>query len=149
MKNSVHLSHFPTTGFTLVEVMVALAIAAMGLAAVAASISQMVNNADAMQQRTFASWIAQNQITERRLSNEKPRVSVNDGEVDFAGQRWRWEETISESGVENLYRIDVAVSVEDDASIIRSVTGFIGEAITPGSANMAWAPDPTAVGEEQ
>ena len=47
-------------GFTLIEVMVALAIAGLSLAAVAASVSQMVDAASAMQQRTYASWIAQN-----------------------------------------------------------------------------------------
>jgi general secretion pathway protein I len=52
-----------TAGFTLVEVMVALAIAGLSLAAVAASISQMIQAGSAMQERTYASWIAQNKIT--------------------------------------------------------------------------------------
>jgi general secretion pathway protein I len=45
-------------GFTLVEVMVALSIAALGLAAVAASVSQMVDAATSMQERSYANWIA-------------------------------------------------------------------------------------------
>jgi general secretion pathway protein I len=130
--------------------MVALAIAAMGLTAVAASIGQMVNNSEAMQRRTFASWIAQNRITERQLSGEKPSVSTNSGDVEFAGQQWRWEETVSKSDVENLFRIEVSVSLDNDPAIIRTVTGFIGEEpITPGSGNLAWAITPEALGEEK
>ena len=49
-------------GFTLIEVMVALAIAALALGGVAAAVSQMVESATAMEQRTYASWIAQNRI---------------------------------------------------------------------------------------
>ena len=71
--------------FTLIEVMVALAIVALSLSAVVASISQMVMAASAMQERTYASWIAQNQISKIRLSNETPEsisISVNPRNAD-------------------------------------------------------------------
>ena len=49
-------------GFTLIEVMVALVVAALALVAVMASISQMIDAGTAMRDRTYASWIAQNKI---------------------------------------------------------------------------------------
>lgn len=125
-------------GFTLIEVMVALAIAALGLAAVAASVSQMIDAATSMQQRTYADWIAQNQIVEMRLANVLPDVSSTTGEVQYAGIEWGWRATVSETGIENLYRIDVAVSLAGSENSIRTVTGFIGEPGIPGQANLAW-----------
>jgi len=128
-----------SAGFTLIEVMVALAIAALGLAAVAASVSQMVDAATAMQERTFASWIAQNKIAEMRLANVVPDVSSTSGELDYASLEWAWRATVSETGIENLYRLDVEVSYAGSDDVIRTVTGFIGEPGIPGQSNLAWA----------
>lgn len=125
-------------GFTLIEVMVALAIAALSLGAVAAAVSQMVESATAMQRRTYASWIAQNQIAEMRLANVLPEVGEESDEVEFAGREWTWRATISETSVENLFRVDVEVSVAGSDDVIRTVTGFIGEPGIPGQSNAAW-----------
>ncbi len=138
-----------TAGFTLVEVMVALAIAGLSLAAVAASISQMVDAGSAMQERTYASWIAQNKITELRLANVVPEVSMTNGELQYAALEWAWRATISETGVENLFRVDVEVSYAGSDDIIRTVTGFIGEPGVPGESNRAWTINTQAAGEEQ
>lgn len=126
-------------GFTLIEVMVALAIVSISLAAVAAAVSQMVDAANAMQQRTYASWIAQNKIAEMRLANVIPDVSETSGEQLYAGQEWAWTATVSETGVENLYRVDVEVSLAGAQYAIRTVSGFIGEPVMPGLANSAWS----------
>jgi general secretion pathway protein I len=77
-------------GFTLLEVMVALVVVALALTAVAASMSQMLDAAGTMRERTFASWIALNKIAEMRLANVVPKVSETSGEVDYAGTTWGW-----------------------------------------------------------
>jgi general secretion pathway protein I len=136
-------------GFTLIEVMVALVIAVLALTAVMASISQMIDAGTAMRDRTFAAWIAQNKITELRLANVEPEVSETNGEVEFAGLEWGWTATVSETGVEYLYRVDVEVSFAGSDDIIRTVTGFIGEPGVPGLANQVWAQGGQAAGEEQ
>lgn len=138
-----------SSGFTLIEVMVALAIAALGLAAVAASVSQKVDAATAMQNRTYASWIAHNKIVELRLANVVPEVDETTGEVDYAGLEWAWRANVSETGVEGLFRVDVSVSFAGSEGVIRSVTGFIGEPGIPGQANLAWVRSSQAVGESK
>ncbi len=136
-------------GFTLIEVMVALAIAGLSLAAVAASISQMVDAGFAMQERTYASWIAQNIVTELRLANAVPEVSSTSGEVEFAALEWAWRAEISETGVEQLFRVDVEVSHAGSDDVIRTVTGFIGEPGVPGESNRAWTRNSQSRGAEQ
>lgn len=124
--------------FTLVEVMVALAIIALSLTAVAAKMGRMIDTSNSMRERTYASWIAQNQIAELRLTNVVPEVTATNGEVEYAGGTWRWRAVVSESGIENLFRVDVSVSYEDREDVIRTVTGFIGEPVPVGQSNRSW-----------
>ena len=125
-------------GFTLIEVMVALAIVALYLAAVTASMSQMIDAAQTMKDRTYASWIAQNRIAELRLAPATPKVGASNGEIDYANTEWSWRSVVSETGVDDLYRIDVSVSLAGSDDIIRTVTGFVGPPGAPGEANRAW-----------
>ncbi len=125
-------------GFTLIEVMVALSIVALSLTAVATSMVQMVDAANTMRDRTYASWIAHNKITEMRLSADFPEVSTSSGEVDYANTSWQWRAVVSETGVKDLYRIEVGVSLAGRDDVIRSVTGFVGPPGPPGEANRVW-----------
>ena len=112
-------------GFTLLEVMVALVIIALSLAGVAGSMGQMIDTANTMRDRTYASWIAQNKITELRLSGVIPEAGESSGEVE-------------ETGIENLFKVDVSVGFAGSDDTIRTVTGFIGEPIPPGQSNLIW-----------
>ncbi len=125
-------------GFTLIEVMVSLAIVSLSLAAVTAAMSQMIDAANTMRDRTYASWIGQNRIAELRLSATTPDVGASNGEVEYANVEWAWRAVVSETGVEDLYRIDVAVSFPGSDEIVRSVSGFVGPPGAAGEANRAW-----------
>ena len=136
-------------GFTLLEVMVALVIVGLALASVAASMSQMIGAASAMRERTYASWIGENKITEMRLANVIPEVSETSGNVEYAGTNWTWRAVVSETGVENLFRVDVNVFYEGSDDKIWTVTGFIGEPTIPGLSNRAWNTGPMSSGVTQ
>ena len=137
------------TGFTLIEVMVALVIVALALAAVAASMGQMIDTANTMRERTFASWIAQNKIAEMRLAGVIPEVGESSGDVDYANTSWEWTAEVSETGVENLLKVDVTVSYAGVDAPIRQVTGFIGEPAAPGQSNVAWNAGQPDRGQQQ
>ena len=136
------------TGFTLLEVMVALVIVALALAGVATSMGQMIDTANTMRDRTFASWIAQNKIAEMRLSGDMPEVGESNGEVDYANTTWEWTAEVSETGVENLMKVDVTVFYAGFDEPVRLVTGFIGEPIAPGQGNLAWDAGQPGRGEQ-
>ena len=125
-------------GFTLIEVMVALTIVAFSLTAVAASMNQMIDAANAMRERTYASWIAQNKIVEMRLANTVPEVNTTSGDVDYANSTWSWRAVVSETGIENFMRVDVSITHLDSEYTIRTVTGFIGEPVPIGQGNQIW-----------
>lgn len=135
-------------GFTLIEVTVALFIVALSLTAVTASISQMINAAESMRNRTYASWIAQNRITELRLAADVPEVGSSNGEVEYANTDWSWRAVVAETGVDDLFRIDVSVSLAGSEDNIRTVTGFVGLPGAPGEANRIWLRSPTSGGRD-
>ena len=131
-------------GFTLIEVLVALSIVALSLTAVTASISQMIDAGNTMRQRTYASWIGQNRIAELRLAEQLPEVGASNGTVEYANVEWSWRAVVAETGVEQLYRIDVSVSLAGQTETIRTVTGFVSPPAPSGSANYYWLSGPTA-----
>jgi len=136
-------------GFTLIEVLVALVVATLALGAVLASVSQMADTGLTLRERTYASWIGQNKVTELRLANVIPEVSESSGEIEYAGQEWAWSANISETGIENLFRVDVDVSRPGSDDVIRSVIGFIGEPSALGESNRAWSIGGQPQGETQ
>ncbi|MBT5218343.1 MAG: type II secretion system minor pseudopilin GspI [Woeseia sp.] len=131
--------HSRNRGFTLIEVLVALVVATLALGAVLAAVSQMADTGLTLRERTYASWIGQNKITELRLANVIPDVSESNGEIEYASQEWAWTANISETGIENLFRVDVDISRPGSDDIIRSVIGFIGEPSALGESNRAWS----------
>ena len=137
------------SAFTLIEVLIALAIIGITLAALAGKTLQLLDSANAMNERTYADWIAQNKITELRLSNNLPEVSSSSGEVSYANSEWAWRAVVSETGVENLFRVDVTVNrvVVDEDALTRTVTGFIGEPVPAGIGNAFWQTGPRGAGE--
>lgn len=118
-----------SAGFTLIEVVVAMAVVALGLLAVFRVVSDTVNNTSHLRDRTFAEWIADNLLTEIRLRGSLPSVGSASGTVDYAGREWAWESTVSETPVPDLVRVDVEVRLSEtggEGSLAR-LSGFLGK----------------------
>jgi len=128
-------------GFTLIEVLAALVIVALGMMAVIQAISQTASNSSYLRDKTIAHWVALNQLTETRLQRNAPKIDETSDEVEMAGRKWRWTMIVTQTPVETMRRIDVTVrpAEADKASSMAFVTGFHGSAIAPpGSALIDW-----------
>jgi general secretion pathway protein I len=129
-------------GFTLIEVLAALVIVALGMLGVIQAVTQTARNGTYLREKTLAHWIGLNLVTERRLSPSPPDVSESSDEVDFAGRRWHWTMRVTQTEVESLRRMDVSVRPAEapDGSALATVTGFYGTAIGPaGGGSLSWA----------
>jgi general secretion pathway protein I len=136
-------------GFTLIEVLVALAVAALGLAAVLAVVTNTANAAAGVRERTFAAWIANNRIVDVRLSGTFPSVDRTTGDLDYAGLKWKWEQTVIQTDVPGMRRLEVRVRLADaaDDAFLATVTGFVGRTqMTAPPSGTPWDPPPSQFG---
>lgn len=147
-------------GFTLVEVLAALVIVALGMGAVLATLGSSASTVAYLREKTLAQWIALNRIATTRLSGALPGVGTSNGTIVYAGTRWRWRQKVSTAHVPGLYRIDVSVrrahaSTHAKTDWLASETGVVGNTLAPPdmrsvyleySAARAKAGAPTSLG---
>lgn len=107
-------------GFTLVEVMIALSIVAMALPALIILVMTQVDGAAHIRNKTYAMWIAENELTRLTLLNNKElfpayKLSTKDsGTADMMGLQWQWkfETSVAEEiPVKGIVRMDIDVAV--------------------------------------
>ncbi|ALG67232.1 type II secretion system minor pseudopilin GspI [Beggiatoa leptomitoformis] len=115
-------------GFTLLEVMVALAILAIALAAIIKAAGENASNAGYLRDQTLAHWVAMNVIAEIQLTNEFPSVGKREGSSLMGEHEWFWTVAISNTIDNDLRRLDVKVRPDKtDTEAIAVLTGFIGK----------------------
>ncbi|HTY92959.1 MAG TPA: type II secretion system minor pseudopilin GspI, partial [Steroidobacteraceae bacterium] len=99
--------------FTLIEVLVALVIVALGMSALLETLGSAADTASWLREKTFAQWIGFNQLASTRLSGTLVAAGTTDGELDYAGRHWRWRQVVTDLGFPGLFRIDVKVEPAD------------------------------------
>jgi general secretion pathway protein I len=122
-------------GFTLIEVLVALAIVTVGMAALLATLTSSAGTVTYLRDKTFANWVALNQIALARLSGQLPAPGKTDGDVDFGGRKWHWRQEVTPTQVPGMVRMDVSVrpadvdSSDSDRGWYTTLAGISGDAL--------------------
>jgi len=97
-------------GFTLIEILVALTIIAVALAAGLRALNQSADNANQLKLRTLALWVAENRMAEAQLLPELPPFGTAQGKASQAGIGFVWQQTVSNTPNPAFRRIDVRVA---------------------------------------
>ena len=165
----------PGAGFTLVEVLVALVVVAIGLAALMTAVSGVARTSGYLRDKTLAQWIALNRLAEVRLTvnkiaqsggqiatqginqvggtsnNQTSNARSGDaGELKFAGRTWHYDTRYYDTTVQSMKRIVVRVWLGDSktkGNPLAETTGFYGAALSiAGNSNaLDWTQGTTAV----
>lgn len=142
------------SGFTLIEVLIALFIIALGMGALLATLTSSADAAAHLREKSLAEWIALNRVSEVRLASSRPASGTTRGTVEYAGRTWRWQQTINDPGIAGILRIDVLVApqasegpsgndiaksnggeAERFPALGRAI-GFVGTAVAPAFGNI-------------
>jgi len=114
------------SAFTLIEIMVALAIIALTMGAIIENTTASTRNALYLKEKTVASWIALNQISLVRAKRQWSNASSKQGVVEMANREWSWKLTIQKTDDANMRRLTVDVfAADDDGQVLASMTGFM------------------------
>jgi type II secretion system protein I len=129
-------------GFTLVEVLVALAVVALGLTALMVAVSGTARTSGYLRDKTIAQWIALNRLTQVRIQVNKLGDTQDTGQIDFAGQKWHYDTRYFDTQFQSMKRVVVRVYPGDTktkGNPIAESTGFLGASLgIPGGSNVDW-----------
>jgi general secretion pathway protein I len=115
-------------GFTLIEVLVALAILAVALAAGSRASALMADSSSGLRERLLASWVAQNRLAELQARRTWPGAGTREGEAEQAGMQLAWRETVSTTPNPAFRRIEISVSRPGEAHRLAQLTGYLARA---------------------
>ncbi len=116
-------------GFTLIEVVIALLIIALAMAAIIRTTSTSTLNTAHLRDKTFAHWVALNKMAELRLAGTFPEIGTKTDDAEMAGEKWAITIRVNKTPDKNIRRIDVLVRREKDPkdTSVDFVTAFMGK----------------------
>ena len=112
-------------GFTLVEILVALAVLAIALTATARSLGAAIDTTAALRDRTLARWVAEDRLAQLELSKEWPDLDVKEGDADMGGRAFHWRQQTGVTPAARMRRVEVSVFHPGTDSMLAKMTGFI------------------------
>jgi general secretion pathway protein I len=112
-------------GFTLVEVLVALAIVAVALAAASRSVALSTDSAREHKLRVLSGVVAENRLAELTAQRAWPGIGLMDGTERQGGLDFRWHAEVFATPHPLLRRVEIRVSTADDSHELRRLVGVL------------------------
>lgn len=121
------------SGFTLIEVAVALFIVALALAAAVQLTANGADDVRNLTQHTYAQWVAMNRLSQAEI-DPFPAAGSTHGEARQAGSTWYWEQRVSDTSTAGLRLIEIRVRATRKGSVLAVVRSYLGQAMSPPGA---------------
>jgi general secretion pathway protein I len=127
-------------GFTLVEVLVALVVVALGLTALMVAVNGTARTSGLLRDKTLAQWIALNRLSEVRLNVVKFGQNTDTGELNFGSRKWHYDTRYFDTSIPSMKRVVVRVYLGDakaKGNPISQAVGFLGGSLSPPGSTIA------------
>jgi general secretion pathway protein I len=112
-------------GFTLIEILVAIAILAVALAATTRAAGVATDGALETRQRLLATWAASNRVAEIRARRIFPAIATTRYTATQGGLALVIDEVVSETPNASIRRVDLAVAdARDTGRILSRLTAY-------------------------
>ncbi|WP_041411889.1 type II secretion system minor pseudopilin GspI [Serratia sp. FGI94] len=95
---------------TLLEVMVAMVVFAVGCMTIARTVGQQTHGVSIMEKKIVAGWVADNQLALLTINNIRPTAFWSEGQEDMVGGRWYWRYRSRQTTDSDMSAVDVEVS---------------------------------------
>lgn len=112
---SKRISNISGNGFTLIEVMLAMAVFAIAGVALLGAAQNNFDSMSLLEKKTVANWVASNQLTAATLDKTWPPKNNRRGEVEMAGSTWYWLQKVVRTQDRQLRQITIEVRQDQDA----------------------------------
>lgn len=113
-------------GFTLIELMIAMAVFAIAGVAVMRATTEHIRAMGIVEEMTMAGYVAENQLQLARLDTRWPPQAA-EGETEMAKNRWKWVLEVLETEDAEFRMLKVTVRpVEEPERIVSTLQTFIG-----------------------
>lgn len=130
IKSPIKRKFQASEGFTLIEVLIALVIVGMALPALLLRMQAILDDTDHVTKKTYAYWMAENKRQEmlirQKLEKNIVKKRKQQDKEEFLGVDWFWKVEIEETDVPKMYRMEIAVGIEEDEPIA-NLSGFLYE----------------------
>ena len=115
-------------GFTLIEVLVAIAILAVALAATTRAASLATDGSLETRQRLLATWAGENRVAELRARRVFPSAGSGTFSTEEGGLALQVDETVSDTANPTIRRVDLAISDARDAKrVLTRLTAYVAQ----------------------
>lgn len=115
----------PARGFTLLEMLVALAIVAIALVSALRAIGNTALASAELRDRTLADWVANDRLAAYRASTDFPAPGLRQGRTRQGPAEFQWRERIGTASNHSFRRIDVDVMDLESGHVLAHATGYI------------------------
>jgi len=116
---------------TLLEVLVALFIFALTGTAIMKAASDHLTSVGQIEEITFATWVANNRLTQLHIDNTWPVKNNQKGEQEMAGRKWFWQQHVSKTNDKDMVQVLVSVGLDQEyKGTITSASTFIAKQTT-------------------
>lgn len=108
-------------GFTLFEVLIALAILSTTMVAAIMTTDNVLKRTVSIEKKLLAHWVAMNVLNsmQLKLTNQKIEITAGDitGTSEMRGQKFNWNLKIEKINIENIALLNMQVTVRDESEV--------------------------------
>ena len=116
------------SGFTLLEVMLAMAVFAIAGVALLGVADNNYRHISHLEEQMFANWVASNQLVEVSLDKTWPPKNNRKGKVEMAGRTWYWQQKVIKTNNKELRSLVMEVRLnEEDELVTASLMAFLAQ----------------------
>jgi len=112
-------------GFTLIEVLVALAVLAISLLSVIRAVTSTLDTHEGVRLRTMAGWVAEDRLALHRAMRDWPAPGVSEGVSEMGDVSFSWKEKVE--ATPNIFFRRMDVQVFADGRELASFSGVLSK----------------------